>query len=488
MKRSRIRYFIGKIMQVEAMLLILPFIVALVYKEPLRQLIAYGGVSAILFLAGYLLTIKPPENLKLIAREALFCVALAWCLLSFFGALPLVITGEIPNMTNAFFEIVSGFTTTGSSILTDLSVLSHSTLFWRSFTHLVGGMGVLVFALAILPTTGSDTIQLMRAEVPGPVFGKIVSKLRQTARILYIIYLSMTAVLILVLCFAGVPFFDSMLLSFGTAGTGGFGIANEGFALYHNPELVEWIIGIGMLLFGINFNIYYILLIGLAKNILKDEELRGYLAIMLAATVVIFLGLWKGSGDFFDALRIAFFNVTSLMTTTGYSTANFNLWGLPSQILLLLLMFIGGSAGSTAGGLKVSRVVIYFKMIFAELRRISQPRRVVAINFNKKMVDKKTQNSMGHYLLIYMGSFILILFSLSFESGDLMTAFSATAATFNNIGPGLGQVGPESNFSAYSDVSTFILSLSMLAGRLEIYPILILFSPRTIKAMCRLKR
>lgn len=488
MKRSRLRYFIGKIMQVESWLLVLPFLVGIVYRESLHQLLAYGGVSLGLFLCGQLLTVRPPQDLKLTAREGLFCVALAWILLSFFGALPLLITGEIPNIFDAFFEIVSGFTTTGSSILKDPSTLAHSSLFWRSFTHLVGGMGVLVFTLAVLPTAGSDAVQLMRAEVPGPVFGKLVSKLVQTARILYMIYLVMTAVLILSLCLVGVPFFDSMLLSFGTAGTGGFGVHPDGFAIYSNPELVEWIIGFGMLLFGINFNIYYFLMIGMVREALRDEELRSYLGIMAAAILGVAASIWTAYGNLSDTLRTAFFNVSSLMTTTGYATADFSNWALPAQFILLLLMFIGGSAGSTAGGLKVSRVMIYFKMILAELRRVGQPRRIVAVNFNMKSIDKTGQTNLAHYLLIYMGVFMLILFSVGFESKDFMTAFSASAATFNNIGPGLGQVGPLSNYSAYSDWNTFILSLSMLAGRLEIYPVLILFAPSTIRALTRIRK
>lgn len=488
MKRSRIGYFIGKIMQVESYLLVLPFIVGLIYRESLHQLLAYGGVSLTLFICGQLLSIKPPESLKLTAREGLFCVALAWVLLSFFGALPLMITGEIPNPFDAFFEVVSGFTTTGSSILKDPSQLAHSSLFWRSFTHLIGGMGVLVFALAILPATGSDAVQLMRAEVPGPVFGKLVSKLAQTARILYAIYLVMTAVLVLVLCLTGVPLFDSLLLSFGTAGTGGFGIHPDGLAIYSNPELVEWIIGFGMMLFGVNFNIYYFILIGLVNEALRDEELKAYVGIMMLATVGVLFSIWQDVGNFFDALRISFFNVSSLMTTTGYATADFSKWILPAQFILLLVMFIGGSAGSTAGGFKVSRIVIYFKMILAEFRRVGQPRRVVAVNFNRKMVDKNSQINLAHYLLIYMAVFMSVLFSVTFESGDFMTAFSASAATFNNIGPGLGQVGPMSNFSAYSDWNTLVLSFSMLAGRLEIYPVLILFAPSTIKALTKIKK
>ncbi|MGT2784975.1 TrkH family potassium uptake protein [Streptococcus merionis] len=487
MKRSLISYFIGKLLQVEALLLSFPLLVSFIYQETNRQKFAYASVIVGLLALGGLLSYKKPSSARLTAREGIFTVALSWICLSIFGALPLVISGEIPNIFNAFFEIASGFTTTGSSVLSDLSILAKSTLFWRSFTHLIGGMGILVFTLAILPNSGSDTVQLMRAEVPGPVFGKIVSKLSQTARILYMMYISMTAVLVVVLCLVGVPLFDSLLLSFGTAGTGGFGIDNAGLAIYSNPQLVEWIIGVGMMLFGVNFNLYYYLLIGYGVEAFKDEEFRTYLGIVVVATLAVTFGIFASYGNIPDALRTAFFNVSSIITTTGYSTADFNQWNLVTQMILILLMFIGGSAGSTAGGLKVSRIVIYAKMAFAELRRVGQPRRVVSPRFNKKVVEKSTQVNLSHYLLVYILVFILILFSVAIESKDFTTAFTAVAATFNNIGPGLGEVGPTSNFSGYSNWNTLVLTFSMLAGRLEIYPILILFAPKTLKEITRLK-
>lgn len=485
MRRSLISYFMGKIMQVEAALLSLPLLVSFIYGESLRQKLAYGSVIMGLMIIGYFLTYTKPDSLKLTAREGIFTVALAWIFLSLFGSFPLVLSGEIPNLFDAFFEIASGFTTTGSSILSDLSVLSNSTLFWRSFTHLIGGMGILVFTLAILPNSGSDTVHLMRAEVPGPVFGKIVSKLSQTARILYAIYLSMTAILILILCLAGVPLFDSLLLSFGTAGTGGFAIHNTGFAIYNHPALIEWIIGIGMMLFGINFNLYYFILIGSGFGVFKDEELKVYLTMISVATLGIFVGIASQYESILDGLRIAFFNVSSVITTTGYSTADFNQWPLFAQMIIVILMFTGGSSGSTAGGLKISRIMIYCKMAIAELRRVGQPRRIVSLRLNQKVIEKDRQTNLVHYLLVYILVYVLIMFSVSFESGDFTTAFTAVAATFNNIGPGLSQVGPLSNFSSYSDWNTLVLTFAMLAGRLEIYPILILFAPKTIKGLLR---
>ncbi|MDQ0222479.1 TrkH family potassium uptake protein [Streptococcus moroccensis] len=487
MKHSLIRYFIGKLLQVEAVLLSLPLVVSFIYQESTRQKLAYATVILGLVVLGSFLSFKKPPQLRLNAREGIFTVALSWICLSMFGALPLVFSGEIPNFFNAFFEIASGFTTTGSSVLSDLSILAKSSLFWRSFTHLIGGMGILVFTLAILPNSGSDTVQLMRAEVPGPVFGKIVSKLSQTARILYTIYISLTAILVLVLCLAGVPLFDSLLLSFGTAGTGGFGVSNAGFSIYPHPQLVEWIIGFGMLLFGVNFNLYYYMLIGYGLSAFKDEEFKTYLAIVGAATLAVTVGIAGFYSSNSDALRTAFFNVASIMTTTGFATADFNQWHLITQMILILLMFIGGSAGSTAGGLKVTRIIIYAKMALAELRRVGQPRRVVSLRFNQKVIEKSTQVNLSHYLLIYIVVFILILFSVALESKDFTTAFTAVATTFNNIGPGLGEVGPMANFSSYSNWNKLVLTFSMLAGRLEIYPILILFAPATIKGLFKQK-
>ena len=343
-------------------------------------------------------------------------------------------------------------------------------------------MGVLVFALAILPSTGSDSVQLMRAEVPGPVFGKLVSKLAKTARILYAIYLVMTAILVIILMLVKVPLFDALLLSFGTAGTGGFSINNAGFAIYQNPEMVEWIIGVGMMLFGVNFNLYYFLLLGSIREVLTDEEGRSYLGIIAFASVAIFASLSIVQSQLDVPFRSVFFTVSSIITTTGYSTVDFGLWGVFPQVVLLLLMFIGGCAGSTAGGIKVSRVVIYVKNAIAEIKKMGQPRRVIMPKFNGKVVDDKMSSGIANYLLVYVAVFLVLLISASFEAPDFLTAFSSVAATFNNIGPGLGEVGPTSNFSMYSDFNTILLSLGMIAGRLEIYPMILLFSTTSLGA------
>ena len=485
MNIKTVRYFVGKMLQVEAALLALPLIVSFIYQESHTQKLAYAGTILMLLVIGSLLSFKKPEPLKIMARDGVVTVALSWILLSFFGGLPFVFTGEIPNVVDAFFETASGLTTTGSSIIPDLSVLAHSSLFWRSFTHLVGGMGVLVFALAILPSHGSESVQLMRAEVPGPVFGKLVSKLAHTAQILYMIYLAMTAVLVIILGVFQVPLFDALLLAFGTAGTGGFGINNAGFSIYANPAAVEWIIGVGMMLFGINFNLYYFVLLGAVKDVIKDEEMRTYVGIVLSFTMIIFTVLTITQTALGVPIRSVFFTVSSIITTTGYSTVDFGLWGVFPHALLLLLMFIGGCAGSTAGGIKVSRIIVYFKSAIAELKRMGQPRRVFVPTMNGKPIDNKMEKSIANYLIVYVLFFLVLLLCVSFEAGDFITAFSSVAATFNNIGPGLGQVGPTSNFSMYSGFNTFVLSIGMIAGRLEIYPIIMLFSPTTMKAFTR---
>ena len=482
MQRKTVCYLVGKILQVEALLLLLPLFVSLIYREAFYQQVSYALTIAILVVVGTICTFAKPAQMKTMSRDGIVTVALSWILLSFFGSLPFVFTGEIPNIADAFFETASGFTTTGSSVLSDLSILRHSSLFWHSFTHLIGGMGVLVFALAILPSTGSDSVQLMRAEVPGPVFGKLVSKLAKTARILYAIYIVMTAILVIVLVLVKVPFFDALLLSFGTAGTGGFSVNNAGFMIYPHPEMVEWIIGIGMLLFGVNFNLYYFLLLGSIREVLTDEEVRSYLGIIAFASVAIFASLSIVQSQLELPFRSVFFTVSSIITTTGYSTADFGQWGVFPQVVLLLLMFIGGCAGSTAGGIKVSRVVIYVKNAIAEIKKMGQPRRVIMPKFNGKVVDDKMSSGIANYLLVYVAVFLVLLISVSLEAPDFVTAFSTVAATFNNIGPGLGEVGPTSNFSMYSDFITILLSLGMIAGRLEIYPMILLFSSTSLGA------
>ena len=413
-------------------------------------------------------------------REGFVIVALSWILMSAFGALPFVITKEIPSFIDAFFETVSGFTTTGSSIITDLSLISRSNLFWRSFTHLVGGMGVLVLVLAIFPKHSPGSVHVMKAEVPGPTFGKLVSKLSATARVLYKIYLVMTGIMIVLLMLGGLDWFESSLLAFGTAGTGGFGVRN-GSILPYNSAYVDMVLAVGMLVFGVNFNIYYFILIGKVKDALSNEELKYYLIIVGTAVALIFINISTTYKSMGHALRDIFFTVSSVITTTGFSTADFGKWPVFSQTVLLLLMFFGACAGSTAGGLKISRVIMMAKMFVAEIKQMISPNRVVSIKYEHKPLDSKVKKGVANYFIVYIGIFTVLLLVVSMTTDDFLTAFSAVAATFNNIGPGLGKVGPAFSFADMTDVSKIFLSFGMLAGRLELFPMLILFAPGTWK-------
>lgn len=479
MNKKMIGFIVGRILSLEGCLMILPLLVSFIYKEPLIYKQAYISVIILLFIIGGLLSFKTPKNMVIYGREGFVIVALSWILMSFFGALPFVITKEIPSFIDAYFEVVSGFTTTGSSILNDLTLISKSNLFWRSFTHLVGGMGVLVLALAVFPKNSPSTVHVMKAEVPGPVFGKLVSRLSTTARVLYKIYLSMTAIMIVLLMIGGLDWFESTLLAFGTAGTGGFGTRN-GSILPYDSLYIESVLGIGMLLFGINFNIYYFILIGKAKEALKNEELKYYLWIVFICISIITLNLYTTNyGTLGKSLRDTFFTVSSIITTTGFSTADFGSWPLFSQMILLLIMFFGGCAGSTAGGLKISRIAIMTKMYIAEIRQMISPSRVITVKFEEKPMDSRTQRSILVYFLVYMILFVIILLILSFSVGDFLTAFSAVTATINNIGPGLGKVGTTYSFYEMSNLNKIVLSFAMLAGRLELFPMLILFAPST---------
>ena len=481
MNKRMIGFIVGRILSLEAGFMILPLIVSFIYGESTLYKMAYLKVIFLLLIIGGILSFKTPKNMVISGREGFVIVALSWITMSIFGALPFVITKEIPRFIDAFFEIVSGFTTTGSSIITDLNAISHSNLFWRSFTHLVGGMGVLVLALAIFPKNSPSTVHVMKAEVPGPVFGKLVSKLSTTARVLYKIYLVMTFVMILLLMLGGLDWFESTLLAFGTAGTGGFGVRN-GSILPYNSLYIELVLGIGMLVFGVNFNIYYFILIGKAKEALKNEELKYYLWIVGISIITIAINLYMTAyGSFGKGLRDSFFTISSIITTTGYSTADFDKWPMFSQVIILVVMFFGGCAGSTAGGLKISRIVMLGKMAIIEIKQMINPFREITVKFEDKPIDKKTQKSMLSYFLVYMILFFIMLLIVSFTVNDFKTAFSAVAATFNNIGPGLGKVGPTFSFYELSDLNKVVLSFSMLAGRLEIFPMLVLFAPSTWK-------
>lgn len=395
--------------------------------------------------------------------------------LSIFGAIPFCLTGEIPSYVDALFEIVSGFTTTGSSILTDVEALSHASLFWRSFSHWIGGMGILVFVVAFLPDANGSTLHILKAEMPGPIVGKLVSKITVSSQILYQFYTVLTILEVILLMLGGMPFFDSLLNSFGTAGTGGFAIKNASIA-YYNSAYCDGIITFFMILFGINFNLIYFVAIKKFKAAFKSEELRWYLIIIFASAIAISFNILPLYHSIFEAFRYAIFQVGSIITTTGYVTADYGQWPLFSQTILVLLMFVGACAGSTGGGMKVSRIIIGVKSAVAEMKHMLHPHSVVSVVFEGKHLSLSTLNNIHVYWVLYFLLFGLSFLFVSLQNIDFTSAFSAVATCFNNVGPGLGVVGPTGNFSGLTDMSKIVLSLDMLAGRLEIFPLLMFFS------------
>lgn len=473
MNSSIIRLILGNVLKVEAVLMFLPCLVAIVYAEPVG--LYYLGVACFCWLSGFLMTHRKPENLVFYLKEGCVATALSWIFLSFFGALPFWLSGEIPSLTDALFETISGFTTTGASILDDVEALSHTALFWRSFTHWIGGMGVLVFLMAIIPLSGGSNINLMRAESPGPSVGKLVPKMKYTARILYFIYFGMT-ILELVLLVAGkMPLFDALATSMGTAGTGGFGIKADSMMSY-SPYL-QWVVTIFMILFGVNFNAYYFLIFHNFKKAFGMEEVRYYLGIIAAAIAIVFIETLGLYGNPFETLTHASFQVASIITTTGFSTVDFNLWSQASKTVLVLLMFIGACAGSTGGGIKVSRFVILVKTLGKEMTSYIHPRSIKKIKFEGKPVEHDVVRSINVYFITFMIIFSASVLAVSFEDRDLITSFTAVAATINNIGPGLEMVGPTQNFGLFHPFTKYVLMFDMLAGRLELFPLLILFHP-----------
>ncbi len=473
MNGSIIRFILGNVLKIEGLLLFLPAIVSGIYFE--HEGIYYVSVAAVCLILGFLMTRKKPKSQVFYLKEGCITTSLSWILLSFFGCLPFYLSKEIPSFTDALFETISGFTTTGASILNDVEALSHCALFWRSFTHWIGGMGVLVFLLAVIPLSGGSHINLMRAESPGPSVGKLVPKIRYTARILYVIYFAMTVLEVILLLFGGMPAFDALTTSFGTAGTGGFGIKNDSFMSY-SPYL-QWVVTVFMILFGINFNAYYLMLFGKLKKALCIEEVRAYLFIILAAIGIIFFNILHIYNGIFDALTHAAFQVGSIITTTGFSSVDFNLWPKASQSILVLLMFIGACAGSTGGGIKVSRFIVLIKTIIKELNSYIHPKSIKKIKMDGKPVEHEVVRSTNVYFITFMIIFSASVFAVSFEGKDLVSNFTAVAATINNIGPGLQMVGPTQNFQHFSVFSKYVLMFDMLAGRLELFPLLILFHP-----------
>lgn len=473
MNRAIIRFILGSVLKIEAVLMLLPCIVALLYQE--QEGISFLLVAFLSGILGIVLTLNKPKNHVFYLKEGCIITALSWILLSIVGAIPFVLTGEIPSFTDALFETISGFTTTGASILSDVEALSHASLFWRSFTHWIGGMGVLVFLMAIVPLSGGSNIHLMKAESPGPSVGKLVPKMKHTARLLYLIYFGLTIVEIVFLLAGGMPLFDSLTTTFGTVGTGGFGIKNNSIAGY-SPYL-QWVITTFMILSGINFNAYYLILFKQFKKAFTMEEVRAYIAIIIAATSIIFVELVRTSMNTVDALRHAAFQVGSIITTTGFATTDFNEWTQASRTVLVLLMFIGACAGSTGGGIKVSRFITVFKTVGKEINSYIHPRSIKKIKMDGKPIEHEIMRATNVYFITFLSLFILSVFLISLEEKDLITNFTAVAATINNIGPGLEMVGPTQNFAHFTPFSKYILMFDMLAGRLELFPMLLLFVP-----------
>ena len=484
MNLSMIRYVLGLVMMFEGAFLSLPCVVALIYQE--KKGFSFFIMMIICLLLGFLLRYKKPKNHVFYAKEGFVTVAASWIVLSFFGGLPFVLNGDIPSVVDAMFETVSGFTTTGSSILSDVEALSKCSLFWRSFTHWIGGMGVFVFVLAVMPLTGGQNIHLMRAESPGPSVGKLVPKLRTTSMILYKIYFVMTVIMVLLLLAGRMPLFESLLLSFGAAGTGGFGILNTGCATY--TPYVQYVIAVFMILFGVNFNVYYFLLIRRFKEAIKYEELKYYLLFIGASVTLITVNICRTFPTLEEAFRHAFFQVSSIITTTGYSSCDFNGWPEFSKVILILLMFSGACAGSTGGGIKVSRLVMMLKTVKKELLFYAHPRNVRKVKFNGRVVEHEVIRGMNVYFVAYGFIMMFSVLILALDNFDFTTNFTAVVATLNNIGPGLSAVGPASNFGAYSDLSKIVMIFDMLAGRLEIFPMLVLLSPYTWKGLRLRKR
>ena len=491
---------IGKIMVIMALLMLLPLTVSLIYFEPssasnptpidgVRNIIAFAVPIVVLFVTGIILNKSFNKNNigKIGVKEGIIIVSLTWILMSLFGAVPFMISGALPNFFDAFFEMSSGFTTTGASVILDVEGLSHGIQFWRSFSHWVGGMGILVFILAIIPESKEgSSMHILRAESPGPQVGKLVSKMKVTTRILYLIYFVFTIIEILFLWLGPdekMTFFNSVIYGMGTAGTGGFSIDATGLAEY--TAYSQYVIAIFMLLFGINFSIYYLLLIGNVKEIFKNEELKAYLIIVVVAVLCItfnILGKIEQCQTFEQSFRQALFQVASIITTTGYASNDFNYWPVFSHIVLICLMIFGGCAGSTAGGVKISRIVILFKTFFRKVRQTISPRKVEVIRVDGKVVDDNVVEGVQSFIVAYAIILFLCAFLISIDNltdASMATYFTASLACISNVGPGLEVVGPFGSFAYFSNFSKLILSLEMIAGRLEIFPILVLFSRKT---------
>lgn len=473
MNYSMIFYILYSVLTFEGFFLLAPCIVALCYGE--KQGLLYFAVAAVCIIVGGFARIRKPKNKVFFSKEGFVTVSLSWIVISLVGALPFYFTGEIPSYADALFETISGFTTTGASILSDVEALSKCSAFWRCFTHWMGGMGVLVLILAVLPISGSYNMHLMRAESPGPSVGKLVPKVRNTAKMLYGIYIVITALEIILLLVAGMSVYDALTLSFATVGTGGFALLNSSIASY--SVAIQIIITVFMLICSVNFNVYYCLYAKKFKEAIMSEEMRIFFIIVFGASILITINVMNSFDSVFSAFQTVIFHVASVMSTTGFATADFNLWPEFSKIILLFVMMIGACAGSTGGGLKISRFVIFFKAVKNEILSIIHPKCIKKVHFEGKGLS----DEMVKAVLCYVSAYVLIIavscILISIDNFDFETNFSAVIATFNNIGPGLGMVGPTGNFGSYSVFSKIVLMFDMLVGRLEIFPMLVLFSP-----------
>ena len=477
MNYSIIIYIIGYILEIEAAFMALPLVTSLIYRETSGYAFL---ITIILCLAlGIPMTYKKSSKKAFYTKEGFVTVALSWIVLSIMGAVPFVISGSIPHPVDALFETVSGFTTTGASILTDVEALPHCILIWRSFTHWIGGMGVLVFILSLLPLTGGYHMNLMKAESPGPSVSKLAPKVQSTAKILYTIYIAMTLIQIVFLLIGKMPLFDTLCTAFGTAGTGGFGIKADSMASY--STYLQVVITVFMILFGVNFNAYFFILTKKFAQAFKMEEVRYYFAIIAIAVLIITCNIYHMFESIPEAFQQAAFQVGSIITTTGYATTDFNLWPEISRTILVLLMFIGACAGSTGGGIKVSRILILCKTVRKELHIFLHPNAVKKIKMDGKAIPHEVVRSTNIFFIVFVLIFSGSVFLIAFDDFDLITNFTAVAATINNIGPGLELVGPNGNFSMFSCFSKLVLTFDMLAGRLEIFPLLLLFVRDTWK-------
>ena len=474
-----IAYILGWIMKLEGLFMLIPVLLALIYREHNGVWFAIVAVCALVF--GAVVTHKKPESNVFYMREGCIATAMSWFIMSVIGCLPFFLSGEIPSFTDALFETVSGFTTTGSTILSDVESLSYCMLFWRSFTHWIGGMGVLVFLLAVIQMTGGSNMNLLRAESPGPSVGKLVPRMMHTARILYVIYLGMTVILFVLLVCGKMSVFESLTTAFSTAGTGGFGIRNDSLASC--SPYIQWIVTIFMILFGVNFNAFYFLLLRKWKQFFHMEEVWAYFGVIVAAILIIMTNTYGWAGNVMENLRNTSFQVGSIITTTGFMTVDFDQWPSLSRYVMLFLMMIGACAGSTGGGMKVSRFLLSVKSALRELNSYLFPKSIKKIKMDGKTVDEEAIRGINVYFTAYMLLVILSTFLVCIDGTDLVSGFSSVLGTFNNIGPGLSLVGPTCNFGFFNNFSKYILMFDMLAGRLELFPLLILFHPSIWKEL-----